>query len=76
MFVGLHLKLGKFKGRCLIYGGSVSALKTAELNGHGIVLGAGLTIQEMGAKLKDMESKIPGNITKTCPCIIQRFLKL
>ena len=42
----------------------MSALKTAELLKNAIVFGAGLTIHEMGEKLKEMESNIPGKLSQ------------
>ena len=59
-FTALLIKLGKFTGSCLIYGGGIESLKQASIVDDGIELGAALTINELDVKLKELSGKIKG----------------
>ena len=56
----LDLKLGKFRGNLLLYGGGISALKSVEVSEMGITLGAALTINELEEKLEEITPQIEG----------------
>ena len=59
-FIALLIKLGKFTGSCLIYGGGIESLKQANIGDDGIELGAALTISELDVKLKELSGKMKG----------------
>ena len=58
IYSGLNLKLGRIKGNTLIYGGGIATLKKVEVTENGFELGAGLTINELEEKLKEIEPRV------------------
>ena len=56
----LDLKLGKFRGNVLLYGGGISTLKSVEVTETGITFGAALTMNELEEKLKETAPQIQG----------------
>ena len=69
IYLGLNLKLGRIKGNCLIYGGGITSLKDVEVTDYGINLGAGLTINELEEKLKEIEPRIEGKYSVHLSCL-------
>ena len=56
----LDLKLGKFRGNFLLYGGGISALKCVDISEMGITFGAALTINELEEKLEEITPQLEG----------------